>query len=26
MVAVFAVEIIARISIPWHYYKLKIKK
>lgn len=26
MVVVFAVEIIARISIPWHYYKLKIKK
>ena len=23
---VFAVEVIARISIPWHYYKLKIKK
>jgi len=23
MVAVFTVEIIARISIPWHYYKIK---
>lgn len=23
MVAVFAVEIIARISIPWHYYKFR---
>ncbi len=26
LVAVFVVEIIARISIPWHYYKLQIKK
>jgi len=26
MAVVLLVEIIARISIPWHYYKLKIKK
>ena len=26
MIVVLLVEIIARISIPWHYYKLKIKK
>ncbi len=26
MAAVLLVEIIARISIPWHYYKLQVKK
>jgi len=25
IIAVLSVEIIARISIPWHYYKLKVK-